>query len=260
MPKFSPLGEEAEQRSQNQDQREDERDPTVGDEGDFRSRRDKADGFQHGSLPTPKSVLRWGRRRRSHNTTIRRVTMIAVNIEVTIPIARVTAKPLIGPEPKEYRKIAREQGRQVGVDNRRKRALITGVERRHGRAAEPHFLADTLEDQHIGVNRHANGQHDPRDTRQGQGRLKRRQRADEQGDVEEQRDIGEDPEQAVRDDHERRRPGAHDRRSLANLAGFDGVGAEARPDRALLQHRQAAPAGRPRGAASARSLAEPAEP
>ena len=41
----------------------------------------------------------FGRLRCSHVTTIRRVTMIAVNIEVSRPIASVTAKPLIGPDP-----------------------------------------------------------------------------------------------------------------------------------------------------------------
>ena len=32
-----------------------------------------------------------------------RVTITAVNIDVAIPIPSVTAKPLIGPEPKIYR-------------------------------------------------------------------------------------------------------------------------------------------------------------
>ena len=41
----------------------------------------------------------WGRRRCSQLTTISLVTIIAVNIEVKIPIARVTENPLIGPEP-----------------------------------------------------------------------------------------------------------------------------------------------------------------
>ena len=35
-----------------------------------------------------------------HAEIIRRVSIIAVNIEVIIPIINVTAKPLIGPDPK----------------------------------------------------------------------------------------------------------------------------------------------------------------
>ena len=35
-----------------------------------------------------------------HVEIIRRVSIIAVNIEVIIPIINVTAKPLIGPDPK----------------------------------------------------------------------------------------------------------------------------------------------------------------
>ena len=46
------------------------------------------------------------RRRRSQVTTIRRVTMIAVNMEVTNPIDSVTAKPLTGPLPNSNRMMA----------------------------------------------------------------------------------------------------------------------------------------------------------
>ena len=44
-----------------------------------------------------------GLRRRNQTTISKRVNIIAVNIEVNIPIANVTEKPLIGPDPKEYR-------------------------------------------------------------------------------------------------------------------------------------------------------------
>ena len=39
----------------------------------------------------------------THNTINRRVSMIAVNIEVKIPNDRVTANPLTGPEPNAYK-------------------------------------------------------------------------------------------------------------------------------------------------------------
>ena len=47
-----------------------------------------------------------GRFRSSQMTINRRVTITAVNIDVVIPIPSVTAKPLIGPDPKIYKNIA----------------------------------------------------------------------------------------------------------------------------------------------------------
>ena len=41
-----------------------------------------------------------GRALRSHSATIIRVTLTAVNTDVTMPIISTTAKPRIGPEPK----------------------------------------------------------------------------------------------------------------------------------------------------------------
>ena len=45
--------------------------------------------------------IRFGLRFRNQTTINNRVNIIAVNIEVTIPIAKVTEKPLIGPDPNE---------------------------------------------------------------------------------------------------------------------------------------------------------------
>ena len=44
-----------------------------------------------------------GRLRSTQMTISNRVTITAVNIDVKIPIPSVTAKPLIGPEPKIYK-------------------------------------------------------------------------------------------------------------------------------------------------------------
>ena len=41
-----------------------------------------------------------GRRRLSQVITMRRVTIMAVNMDVAMPIDNVTAKPRTGPEPK----------------------------------------------------------------------------------------------------------------------------------------------------------------
>ncbi len=43
---------------------------------------------------------------RSQVTIIRRVTITDVNIEVQMPMARVTPKPLTGPEPRANSRIA----------------------------------------------------------------------------------------------------------------------------------------------------------
>ena len=89
-----------------------------------------------------------------------------------------------------------------------KPALIAG----NDRLAGLQLFADALVDQHVGVDRHADGQHDTGDARQRQRRAEQRQRAEDQDDVEDQRDVGEDAEQAVGDDHE-----GDDERSAATI-------------------------------------------
>ena len=44
-----------------------------------------------------------GRLRSTQKTMNRRVTITAVNMDVAMPMPSVTAKPLIGPDPKIYR-------------------------------------------------------------------------------------------------------------------------------------------------------------
>ena len=61
------------------------------------------------------------------------------------------------------------------------------------------LFADALVDQHVGVHRHADGEHDAGDAGQRQRRAEQRQRADDQDDVEDQRDVGEEAEQPVGD-------------------------------------------------------------
>ena len=48
------------------------------------------------------------------------------------------------------------------------------------------FFADTLENQHVGVNRHTDGQHDPRDAGQCQRAADHREHAKDQADVDDQ--------------------------------------------------------------------------
>ncbi len=77
-------------------------------------------------------------------------------------------------------------------------------------------------------------QHDTGDAGQRQRRAEHRQRGDDQDDVEDQRDVGEEAEQAVGDHHE---GDDEDRRDdTGGDAGTDRVGAEARAHRALFDH------------------------
>ena len=45
----------------------------------------------------------FGRLRLNHVAVIKRATITAVKTDITIPIAKVTAKPLTGPDPTKYR-------------------------------------------------------------------------------------------------------------------------------------------------------------
>ena len=122
------------------------------------------------------------------------------------------------------------------VDDRRERLAEAGIERRDRRSPGVRLLAHALVDQHVGVDRHAHGQHDAGDAGQRQRRAERGQDADHQEVVGDQRDVGEEAEDAVADDHEDDdRDGRDDR---GDDAGADRVGAEARPDGALLDDGQ----------------------
>ena len=153
-----------------------------------------------------------------------------------MPMVSVTAKPRTGAgaEPEQHQR--RDQRRHVGVDNGGHGAGVAGLDRSHRRFARPDLLADALVDQHVGVDRDADGEHDAGDAGQGQRGADQREDAEDQRDVDEQREIGKQPEEAVgrehEDDDERE---THQRRLLAR---GDGVGAEARADGPLLDGRE----------------------
>ena len=107
---------------------------------------------------------------------------------------------------------------------------------RDRRPAAAHLLADALVDQHVGVDRDADGQHDAGDAGQRQRRVEQRQHAKDHRDVDRHRDVGEQAEQAVGREHEDDDHGrAHVGRQLALL---DRVLAEARADGAFLDDGQ----------------------
>ena len=77
-----------------------------------------------------------------------------------------------------------------------------GVDRGDRRAAGAHLLADALVDQHVGIDRDADGEHDAGDAGQRQRRVEQRQHAEDHRDVDRDRDVGEQAEQAVGHQHE----------------------------------------------------------
>src|SRR5713226_146604 len=63
---------------------------------------------------------------------------------------------------------AGDQRGQIGIDDRGQRPLIAGGERAERRAAVLLLLAHALVDQHVGIDRHADGEHEARDAGQGE--------------------------------------------------------------------------------------------
>src|SRR5882757_9349595 len=95
-----------------------------------------------------------------------------------------------------------DEGGDVGVGDGEEGALVAGVHRRMRRQAQTQFLADTFVDQHVGVHRHAQGQHHAGDAGHGQRGLEDRQHRDQDDHVEQQGYVGEQAEHGVVHRHE----------------------------------------------------------
>ena len=148
----------------------------------------------------------------------------------------VTAKPRTGPVPMKNSTAAAMN--VVMLESRIVRSALVKPASSAviARAARPHLLADALVDQHVGVHRDADGQHDAGDAGQGQRRLQEREQAEDHADVDGDRDIGEQAEQAVGREHE---DDHQDRAQVGRVdAGGDRVLAEAGADGALLDDGQ----------------------
>ncbi len=100
--------------------------------------------------------------------TIARVTVIAVNIEQTIPIMSVTAKPLIGPVPIANRMNATKNVVKFEVENSVIRSVITRHNGLFRRGPPLNFFSYSLTNQDVGIDRHTNGNYDTCNTRQGE--------------------------------------------------------------------------------------------
>ncbi len=170
----------------------------------------------------------------NHSRKKVRTTKIADTIEARVPTMRVTAKPRTGPVPNWKSSNAVMIVRHVGVDDRVHRSMETLIRGEPRRLAECEFLADALEDQHVGVDRDADRQHQAGKPRKGERRIERGQHTEREEDVHGQTDHGEHAGEAVVADHD------EDHQQRAEDAGRDAladrVGAQRRTDGALLQH------------------------
>ena len=95
----------------------------------------------------------------------------------------VTAKPFTGPVPNWYRMTPDTTTVTWVSMTVRERPPEAGVDRGPDGLPEPQLLADALEDEDVGVDRHADGQHDAGDARQRQRGLNQRhgRQEDERG-------------------------------------------------------------------------------
>ena len=161
-----------------------------------------------------------------------RTTVTDAKIDVQMPIVSVTAKPRIGPDPSQN--ITSAQASVVSCESamvmkaRVKPASMAAI----GRLAGAQLLADALVDQHVGVDRHGDAEHQAGDAGQRQRRPGEAHQRDRQQAVHDQADAGEDAEGAVGQDGEDDGGDAAD--DAGELAGLDGVGAQRRADGALL--------------------------
>ena len=88
------------------------------------------------------------------------------------------------------------------VEDRAKRAVVAGGQRAAKRLAFAEFLPDAFVNQHVGVHRHADGQHHAGDARQRERGAHRAQDTHRDNDVGDQRDIRHQPGKHVVNEHE----------------------------------------------------------
>ena len=130
------------------------------------------------------------------------MTTIALNIETRTPMIRTRAKPRIVDEPKRYRIVAVIRldtfESRIEFQARPKPASTAGGQR----LADPHLLLHPLEDQDVGVDRHADREDEAGDA--GEGQRHRDEPEDRQHDerVVDQREARDDARQPVVDQHE----------------------------------------------------------
>ncbi len=189
----------------------------------------------HGCTP-PQIGSTVGRFQRYQTAIIMRVMVTAVTTEVRMPRPSDTAKPRTGTGTEEVQDRGGNEHRDVRVDDGREGPAEPRVERLQDRAAGMRLLTDALVDQHVGVDRDADGENDARNTGQRQRRPEQHHESEDQQDVHAERDIGENAEHAIGDEHVAEHQDAG--HIGGALAGVDRVLAEAGPDGSLFHDGQ----------------------
>ena len=112
-----------------------------------------------------------------------RVTRRAANIEARMPMVRVTAKPLTVPLARQKRISAVMSEVMLASKMAREGLFVGGLDGGFERLAGVEFLPQAFVDQHVGIDRHADGEDDAGDAGQGEGEAEHRHRAEEDEDV-----------------------------------------------------------------------------
>src|ERR1035441_6859395 len=123
--------------------------------------------------------------------------------------------------------------RYVGVDNGCPSVSETLFHRRGRRLAMAQLLANTLEDQDVGVHAHADGEDHTRNSRQGQGGSAVAEESQQDNQVQDQAQVGVDAGGVVVEKHKDQHRDHADDRCPHTLA--DGIGAQRWSHRDLLQ-------------------------
>ena len=147
-----------------------------------------------------------GLRAHSWRTTQRRivrVTTIALNIETSTPMISTRAKPRMTEEPSAYRMVA-----VMRLDTFESRIefqarLKPGLDGRRQRLADPQLLLHPFEDEDVGVDRHADREHEARDPGQGQRHRDEPEDRVHHERVVDEREARDEARQPVVDEHER---------------------------------------------------------
>ena len=129
-------------------------------------------------------------------------TKVDVKRFETRPKNKVTAKPRIGPVPNWNRNAAEIERAGMRVDERQEHAAEARVDGGPNAALRLELLLDALEDQHVRVDAHAHRQDEAGDAGQRHRRADVRHQAEQNHEVEEQRDDRVDAGQLVVDQHE----------------------------------------------------------
>ena len=170
-------------------------------------------------IPLMPGRLRTKFRRRPHSASTR-ATISADTMEARTPIDSVTPKPLTGPEARKNNSPA--ASRVVTLESMIARPRL--VEAAGARGCRPAWgrgvlLPRSFEDEHVRVDRHADREHEPGESRQRQRRAEGDEHGVGQQGVRRQRDRGQQADQAVDEDDEQ----AGERET--DDAAFDGVDA-----------------------------------